>query len=306
MNNKYYYAKIGKGNKYASQYLRGENEIKLPAIVIDFNNTESDNWRTEEEFLKNGKSKEQGRNFFECGNNNSEKYIVVIHDGLVRLLMPAGNVVFKESEYPEGFSGIVKLLPVKELKALSITEVPAILASIAANRYYSSGTFREIKNPGNIIAIKTSLSQEIAVPPEGSIKDALICLSSFEFETLIAKIFEEAGCFVPAYRGGNMQGADLFARNETKRPINIAGLSIDLGKRISIQVKLKSELTVPPQGVNILIAIETEESEECLGLTWLGNALNQSPKTLKWLRQSLSWLPLEFFNKTLCVGLQTC
>lgn len=292
---KYYYAKIGQGNSQAERYLRGENEINKPAIPIYFN-CEPGN---KEDFLRNGGSNEQGKNFFECGESNKDKHIIVIHNGLVRFLEPIGDVEFKKSELPEKIGQYVKLLPIKEVKQLSITDVPAILASIAANRYYSSGTFRRIENLGNIIAIQVLLGQEIEVPSKSSI-NAITCLSSFEFETLIAKIFEEAECFVPAYRGGNMQGADLFAYNKTASTINMGRLSINPNKGISIQVKLTSKLKEPPHGVDFLIVgTEIPESDNCLGYEWLVNVLARSNKTLRWLRQSLEWLPADYLNATI-------
>ncbi len=291
---KYYYAKIGTGNNRAEASLRGENEIGMPAIPIYFESEP----RTKAEFLSiyRPRSNKDVQDYFACGENNEGKHIVVIHDGQVHFLEPSGDVDFKESNDPT-WAGYVKLLPVRYTdppKKLSITKVPAILAGMAASQWLARGTFREIRNEGNIIAIQAMLKQQINVPDNASIKHALNCLSSVEFETLIAKLFEEAGCFVPAYRGGNIQGVDIFAINKSTSLINLAGLTIEPAMAMSIQVKLSTPLTAPPQGVDILVGMGITESTNCLGENWLALALAERPKTRRWLVQSLEWLPPEY------------
>lgn len=208
---RYYFAKIDIGNCLANIYLNGNGEINSPAIPIYYE-TDQDN---ETDFLKNGGAKEQGRLFFDCGHNPTDKIIIVIYDGKVNLLEPTGQVVFKKSTVRPNTSGFVKLLPVKLIRTVLVTDVPLVLAGIGANRNYSSGTFREISGNGNILAIKSILGQPVAYPANPSVLNIIECLSSVELETLVAKLFEEAGCFVPAYLGGTMQGADLFIRNAT-------------------------------------------------------------------------------------------
>lgn len=286
---KYFYAKIDSANKSAEAYLNGRNEIFRPAIPIYFN-CEPDN---EADFLLHGNSKEQGRNFFECGKNNNEKIIIVINAGWVRFLKPAGAVVFKKSEVQEN-SGYVKLLPVDEVACKPINHVPPIMAGIAANRYYSSGTFREIRTAGNILAVRSLLDLPIDPPKNPGAVEMIECLGSFEFETLVAKIFEESGCFVPAYHGGNMQGVDIFARNDTDQSIEIGKVSIAPHQRASLQVKLQARIVAPQKGVDYLVAPGLVDSGTVLSNEWLNSALSQSPKTLKWLSTSLSWLPKEY------------
>jgi hypothetical protein len=293
----YYYAKINNGNIHAKEYLEGTSEVDYPAIPIyyncDYNNTE--------DFLEKGGANQQGVDFFDCGKNNEDKFIVVIYGGRVRIFEPNGNIIFKISTVRKDHEGLekwVKLLPVKERASFPIADVPTVLAGIGANRHYSSGTFRPIKNRGNILAIKNLLKQEIATPTILSLENALICLSSFELETLVAKIFEEAGCFVPAYRGGNMQGVDLFAFNNTNETIEIAQIVLPPKKRVSIQVKLKSDLKMPPEGVDYLIGIEILQLPQCYGHSWFSEALKSSSVSAGWLRQSLSWLPEKYLEMT--------
>ena len=278
----------------ARRYLRGESEVNYPAVPIYFT-CEHD---SEEKFLRDGGSKRQGELFFECGRNRDGKYIVVIHEAIVYILQPVGEVNFEKSTVHEGKVGFVKLLPVEILKTIPISYVPAILASIGANRYYSSGTFREISDAGNIRAIQAALGQTINTPTDSSIIHAIECLSSVEFETLVAKIFEEAGFFVPAYRGGTLPGADLFAYNKSATAISIGHLSIDAGARRSIQVKLRANANLPPPGIDYLVACNVQESLNVLGAEWLESALRQSPKAKAWLIASLDWVPPTYIEAT--------
>lgn len=292
--NKYIFAKIDRGNRLADVYLQGKGEVDFPAIPIYFE-CEHDN---EADFLKFGGAKGQGELFFECGRNCAGKFIVVIYEGKIHFLQPSGSVVFRKStiKEKENCDGWIKLLPVELLTSISIAEVPAVLAGIGANRYYSSGTFREISDSGNILAIKVMLGQKIDIPTSPSITHAIECLGSVEFETLIAKLFEEAGCFVPAYRGGNMQGVDLFVHNKSHRDIFLGRVGLHSGERKSIQVKLASKIKTPPPGIDLLVAGNVEESADTLGVEWLKSTLQQCTSTREWLFASLEWLPQSYLN----------
>jgi hypothetical protein len=291
----YYFAKIGTGNNLARNYLAGDNEIKKPAIPIFFDCS----FNNRNDFLERGNSREQGGNFFQCSDNPTDSLIVVIHAGNIHLMEPCGKVEFVISEVDEARiganrdkHGYAKLLPVKIKNNIPIADIPAILAGISANRYYSSGTFRKIRDLGNICAIRSCLEEEILLPKNHTLSDVLRCLSSFEFETLIAKILEELGFFVPAYRGGNMQGADLFAHNLKSKQIKVSNhIVIEANCRISIQVKLATKMRTPPDGINYLVSIDAEPTNQCLGSEWICDALQTCSTTQKWLTQSLSWLP---------------
>ncbi|RDD30331.1 hypothetical protein CR161_06180 [Prosthecochloris sp. ZM] len=287
---RYFYAKIGDGNYLAEDYLAGNNELGAPAIPIYFDGTPAN----QAAFLSGGSAKEQGRLFFECGASPSHKNVVVIHNGKVTIASPSGNVIFKTSTKHKNHLGNVKLLPVTiQSRPLSITEVPAILASMTANRYYYSGTFREIKDMGNLNALQYVTNRPISIPATPSLVHVLECLSSFELETLVAKLLEEAGCFVPAYRGGNMKGADLFAYNDTNSVINIAGLAIPHSRKgVSIQVKRSNKkLSNPPAGVDYLVGLKVKPGTNNFDQTWFLNSLNTFSGTKSWLKRSLNWLP---------------
>lgn len=293
--NRYIIAKIHNGNSLAEVYLQGKSEVSFPSVPIFFN-CDYDN---EEEFLREGNAKGQGELFFECGKSCEGKIILVIHEGKVHVLRPTGEVLFKKASVRKDIDGYVKILPVEILRVAAISDVPAILASMGANRYYSSGSFREITDAGNIRAIKSVLGQDIEIPNKPGIANAIECLNSVQFETLIAKILEEANLFVPAYRGGTMAGADLFAYNKTKADISIGELLIPAGERKSIQVKLKAHTNRPPGGVDFIVACDAKESSNSFGNEWLKSALQVSQSTGLWLKTSLEWLPAGFLEATI-------
>ena len=292
---RFFYAKIGRANALAGIYLNGGGEIRRPAIPIYFD-CAFDNERA---FLTSGCAREQGELFFECGRNPIGKFIVVIHAGEVWIVAPCGQVQFVKSMlgYKEE-SGFVKLLPVAVTRRARTADVPQVLASIGANRYYSSGTFREICGPGNVLAIKSVLGLPIETPDDPSVIHAVQCLSSVEFETLVARLLEERGFFVPAYRGGMMPGADLFAYNKSTDVLSAGELVVQPGQRISIQVKLRESGLRQPFGVDVMICAEQNVSPPTLGSDWLRAVLRDAPKTLSWLKSSLDWLPESFLRAT--------
>jgi hypothetical protein len=294
VDQKYYFAKIGTGNRYAERYLNGRGEVSFPSVPIYFDGKHSD----EDSFLASGTAKEQGRHFFECGKENDGKTIVIVHAGVVYFARPTGPVIFAESSLPEE-PGFVKLLPVEVIHRKPIADVPMVLASIAANRYYSSGTFRPIGRRGNILAIQAALGRPIDLPAEPSITNALECLCSVEFETLVARLFEEGGCFVPAYRGGYMQDADVIAKNLTDGDVTINGVRIERDRGIALQIKLHSGTVVPPLGVDFLVSLDAHSGPRALGADWLRSAIARAPKAGAWLRSSLRWLPENYLGATL-------
>lgn len=214
---KYFYSKIGKGNSLVQDYIiDGNTPIKTPAVPIFFNSEPSNR----KEFLEKGDAKEQGINFFWCSDNLDKTTIIVIYEGELFLLKPTREIVF----YEDGENGFIKLLPVEIIVRERLSNVPVILSSMTANAYYYTGTFREIKDIGNIRAIQSVRKYNLTPFNVDSPEDLLYCLGSIELETLIAKIFEDAGCFVPAYRGGAIKGIDIFVKNITKSDISIGDI----------------------------------------------------------------------------------
>ena len=295
---KFIYAKIDKSNRSANRYLTGDCEIGIPCVPIYFDDS-ADN---EEVFLARGRAKKQGQLFFECGRNPSDKYIVVIYCGEVVLLRPTGPVRFAKSEVRPRYDGYVKLLPVQEIFRQPIKAVPAILAGINANRYYSSGTFREISDNGNKTALQCIVDDsKVRAPLQCTAINALECLSSVELETLVAKLFEELGCFVPAYRGGVIKDVDIFAHNNSSVKLSLCGITLLPKSRYALQVKLRTKLKMPPNGVDYLVTGSDVSGASVLGESWLSDAIKCSPSTRDWLITSLSWLPDPYLHSLLTV-----
>jgi hypothetical protein len=282
---RYFYAKIHEHNSLAGPYLGGEGEMRKPAIPIWFNCEPDD----KAEFLDRGGAREQGRNFFWCGENNDHAYIVVIYEGKLFLAKPIGDVEFRHSRLRENVEGFVKLLPIKKVKEMPLVEAPSVLASMTANTYYNTGTFREISDPGNIKALETVLFGKITKPEENNPEEILNCLGSVGFETLIAKLFEEQGCFVPAYRGGATQGIDIIAFNDSKNEIRVGHIEVPPGSAISIQVKRRTSLEKPPPGCDYLISVNRDSE-------WIIDVVNDTTHTKRWLERSLDWLPEDYLR----------
>jgi len=282
------YAKIDKANRSADPYLKGDCEIGIPCVPIYFNGS-ADN---ESDFLLSGGAKKQGQLFFECGRNPTGKYIVVIYGGEVVLLEPLGPIRFAKSQVQPGYDGNVKLLPVREIVRQPVKDVPAILAGINANRYYSSGTFREISDNGNRTALQCLLDpSKVHIPSQCTAIDALECLGSVELETLVAKVFEELGCFVPAYRGGIIKDIDLFVHNNGSNNLSLCGIALLPKSKYAVQVKLRTHLKRTPDGVDFIITGSDASAPSVFGASWFSSAIKCSPTTRDWLFTSLSWLP---------------
>jgi hypothetical protein len=285
VDHKFFYAKLGIGNTLADDYLSGNSEINAPAIPIHF--SKDDKCDNREAFLNNGGAKEQGTNFFWCGDHPDNAHIVIIHRGIFHLVKPCGAVVFRPSTISKTWRGQVKLLPIMKVIEESLDKIPPILATMTANRHLSSGTFREIKDEGCRKAIDALAFENRSVTYPNSI---FSCLSSIELETMIAKLFEEVGCFVPAYRGGSTVGIDIFAHNDTSNPISIGRITIPPKESKSIQVKRHCDKTEPPDGCNYLLSVNHDT-------TWMKDAIARSPVTRKWVARSLSWLPKDYLKQ---------
>jgi hypothetical protein len=276
---RYFFSKLGKSNSLADDYLHGITPIGCPAIPIFFDCTVSDRQR----FIADRSGKEQADNFFWSEAHPSDAVIVAIHDGTLYLVRPNGSVVFWQCACEIGYakSGqYVKLLPVEVVQKRRLSDVPGVLATMTANAYYYTGTFREISDWG----VRRALQHVLDEPCDEvqTSKQLLLCLSSIEIETLIAKLLEEHGCFVPAYRGGALKGIDIFARNRSDKVVEVAGISIAPSARISIQVKRTSDLGEPPNGCDYLIVAERDADAILL-------SLRSSERTKSWLHESLSW-----------------
>ena len=115
----------------------------------------------------------------------------------------------------------------------------------------------------------------------------LECLSPIEFETFIAKIKEEQGYFVPAYKGGMLKNYDLICIKDGKQE-NIQ-VKLNLSKQTYNKYK-KKDLKI----YCVTKSNEIKNSEiEIYDWSYIKEILNTVPNTKKWLEQSLGWVSLK-------------
>lgn len=238
--------------------------------------------------------------------------IVTVDEGRVWIYEPKAGP--HECEFIPGFAGdpggiLVKAYAVSHLAGpdgLAASEVPLVLSSMKVNQAFSRNTFTEIggagfdRYRGNVAALKAMLRET----DEGFRVDPLDCLSAVEFETLVARLFEAQGCFVPAYRGGVMKDVDLYVdtRGARRGPI-----MLPLDGVLSVQLKLSAKIDDRSlvkwlMGDPRRLLISLDDSVSPVGAcrerwitrgeirTWIGAA----PAVSAWLERSLDWLPQEW------------
>lgn len=184
---------------------------------------------------------------------------------------------------------------IKLLKKIKVVECPLVLATIKSNTRLTKGTFKSIEDPnnseshmnsyfGNIKALKYILNGKKEKVAVDSFAEYMECLSPIEFETLIAKLKEEEGYFVPAYKGGMLKDYDLICKKN--------------GRQENIQIKLNlSKDTYNKYKKKGLIIYCVSKSEKIVDPTvtiydWqdIEKLINKSPNTKKWLSQTLDWV----------------
>lgn len=220
----------------------------------------------------------------------ADTVILTLDGGHAYLYRPKDKIGIYQK--PQSCKGI----PVKFLtgEVVDIRNVPYVLATIKASRYYASGTFRAIKkNSVHAAAIDYLITGKR--PRALNLKDLLGYLSAIEFETLVAKLFESYGLHVPAYRGGFMKDIDLLVTNLQIRPVSIEGIHIKSQETKSIQVKLSFNSGLPTNNVDFFISIDElshTPAHNHFSHSWLARCLStdQGKGVLAWLKQSLSWV----------------
>ena len=184
---------------------------------------------------------------------------------------------------------------IKLLKKIKVVECPLVLATIKSNTRLTMGTFKSIEDPnnpdshmnsyyGNIKALEYILHDKKEKVSVDSFAEYMECLSPIEFETLIAKLKEEEGYFVPAYKGGMLKDYDLICKRDSRQE--------------NIQIKLNlSKDTYNKYKKKGLIIYCVSKSEKIVDPTvtiynWqdIEKQINKSPNTKKWLSQTLDWV----------------
>ncbi len=293
---RYFYLKLGEGNEEAA--LRLGQQTPTAAVFFD-DCSEAD--------YEKGLGKSQSRLFWERGKegNREETVMVVISRGQIWLLQPIGAVTFSAPYLKNGFPLTTKEMPVRILQKKLCKDVPPVLAGIACSQYHGRRTFTEIGHWGNMKAIdcvlgrandpKLFADEHWNLQKQGPAQ-LLECLGRTELETLVAKLFEAHGCHVPAYLGGTLRDIDVLAYNAESSLVDVNGIRIEPGARISLQVKTWSN-EPRSDAVDYLISLSPPPDSKSYGPDWILESVKQAPLVLQWMKRSLSWLPPKFLQK---------
>jgi hypothetical protein len=203
---------------------------------------------------------------------------------------------------------VPKYYDIEIIETCKIEEAPYILATMKTNQAFSRNTFRiinEKKYEGNIAAIKSLIAElnDFKIDP-------LKTLSSVQLETLIVKIFEKNGAFIPAWRGGTLKDIDIIAKFEGNIPDNLLIKKIQ-EKNINIQVKIKLndennvkdlEEFLIRQSNNFLITGDDEsisglkkyaEDKKYLTSKWIKKQIYNYEEIKNWYEECIKWLPIQ-------------
>jgi hypothetical protein len=246
----------------------------------------------------------------ECEKQKAEPILVSIHNSLIWIYRPTGPPREDMTRVPSpsaSYEDLPKIIPIHILHKVSSSTAPLVLASMRCNRALNSGTFAEIdpiRYAANINAIQFLMNG----PLLPRCPHPLDVLGAVEFETLVAKIFEEFGCFVPAYRGGTGEDVDLFVHNDAN--VMVPALEFLPGIPANIQLKLRTpgsqmdlldwlraavhreRYLIVNQELEPSVAARFHESSvisRVLDRQWLLKALNRTPKAYAWLKRSTLW-----------------
>jgi len=200
---------------------------------------------------------------------------------------------------------IPKYYDVEIIEERKMEDVPYILASMKASQAFCRNTFRMInekKYGGNIAAIKYLIGElnDFKIDP-------LKTLSSVQLETLVVKIFEKNGAFIPAWRGGTLKDIDIIAEFEGNIPDNLLIKKIE-EKNIKIQVKLQlndeskvKDLKKSLANSNNFFLITADDEphkdlkeyyeKKYLTSKWIKKQIDNNPEIEKWYKKCIEWLP---------------
>ncbi len=292
----WYYLKMGFQNQDLHRL-----DASQPTAAIYFGRSRVKN-------LGAGRGEPQAVDFYQCGESprRNNTRMIVMAGADIWILKPMGSV-YEEEPIPRKGT-ILKVMPVKIVKRAKMIEVPAVLAGLRSNKYLGFGTFRPIGNWGNIKAFHSVLGEPMPkehMEADNCGPDQLIeCLGSIELETLVAKVLEAAGCFVPAHRGGSLFAADISARNLGSRKIDLDGLVIPAKRCASIQIKGWSD-TEKHSDVNYMFRLPKYRplGKGEFSAEWLLRVLETRKsdpdfgRVRAWLFNSLAcWLPKDFLR----------
>jgi len=222
---------------------------------------------------------------------NENDRIISIGDRKIYIYKQKGELREWENNYKvttknKSETHLVKGFEIELLKEKDVAICPLVLVTIKSNQWMTRGTFKPIDEKrkgsyfGNCRAIDYLLTDKII--KVNSFKEYLECLSSLEFETLIAKIYEDKGYFVPAYKGGFIKNYDLFCRKDNER--------------LAIQIKLHlTEEHIKTSGNPDIFYCITSTVRNNNIKDWedIKKEMDMYSKTKDWLNKCLEWVKIE-------------
>ena len=130
--------------------------------------------------------------------------------------------------------------------------------------------------------------------PEQQTADQILeCIGSPAMETLVAKILEGNGCFIPAHRGGMLKDIDIIAHNDSSQEKRIGEMVIPAKSAKTIQVKRWATGVVKPRAADYLVGIDAKGLGG-LGASWILAEAKKCQAVWQWFTRSIGWLPASF------------
>ena len=260
----------------------------------------------------NTKQLNEACEFINLYKENKEARIITIGDEKIWIYKIKGQIKNGNIEFDKIRPKYYDIEFIKKKKDFKIEDVPYILATMKTNQAFLRNTFRKIdekKYEGNIAAIKFLIGElnDFKIDP-------LKTLSSVQLETLVVKIFEKNGAFIPAWRGGTLKWVDIFAKFEGNIPDNLLIKKIK-EKNINIQVKLQlndenkvKDLKKSLADSNNFFLITADDGphkdlkeyheKKYLTSKWIKKQIYNYDEIKKWYEECIKWLPTQNRKET--------
>lgn len=299
---KYYILNINYNKKSEVDYWLGEKELvpifygKL--LLDDLRN----NQRVNSDIIKTAgydigqKAFNEAKKFVEAFDSlNKEDIIFSIGNEDIYVFQQDGPL-FEIKNDKQHKNDVIKCFKIKFIKKEKLKNCPLVLASVKCGAFLGKGTFRKLGSEGsylgNIKALEHIINGKTVFVD--NYRDYLFCLSSLEFETLVAKHLEELGFFVPAYKGGFLKNYDLFCRNTGENDIIFNDEPIKPRETLSVQIKLtlKNKHLRESVPADCYFCINSEVEGKDI-YDWRYLEKNMPPKTKKWLETLLDWVKIK-------------
>jgi len=259
----------------------------------------------------NKKQLKEAYNFIQLYKEDPEARLITI-EKKIWIYKIIGQIKYESTDetiQKKSDQTIEKIVPkyydVEIMAEREMAKAPYILASMKTNQAFSRNTFtiiNEKKYGGNIAAIKSLIGElnDFKIDP-------LKTLSSVQLETLVVKIFEKNGAFIPAWRGGTLEDIDIIAEFEGNIPDNLLIKKI---KEKNINIQVKSQLyddskvkdlkkSLADSNNFFLITADDEPHKDLkeyyekkyLTSKWIKKQIYNYDEIKKWYEECIKWLP---------------